>query len=165
CDGRCDGPACRLRARDLGLSPGDGRAVTCLGRCDVPVAAVAGGRALTIRARGRIEPATGGALPPQPGAPVLLRDAALADQPTLAAAQRRGAWRALATLAPGAARILVARVGPGAGVSAESGAFAGRVVCERDPHLVLQGAAVVGRAAAPPEGGVRAAAPAGRARA
>jgi hypothetical protein len=163
---RCDGPACRLRARDLGLLAGVGRLVACLGRCDVPVAAVAGGRALTIRARGRIEPATVTPLPPQTGAPVLLRDAALADQPTLAAARRRGAWRALATLAPASARESVARLGPlpGAAQSAEgaqsaqsqqTGGFGGRVLCERDPHLVLQGAAVVARGDATPHLAVR----------
>jgi hypothetical protein len=70
----CDGPACRLRAADLGLGA-VGRPVGCLGRCDVPVAAVDGERALTIVARGCIEPYAPPPLPPQPFVPILLRAA------------------------------------------------------------------------------------------
>jgi hypothetical protein len=141
---RCDGPACRLRARDCGLGAADGAAGRCLRRCDSPVAAVDGGRALTIVARGRVEPWGAPPLPPQPGAPVLLRDAAMRDQPTLAAARRRGAYAALAKLDATAAAELVAHVGRSAYDG--DGAFAGRVLCERDPHLVLEGLAIVARA-------------------
>jgi hypothetical protein len=83
-------------------------------------------------------------LPPQPGAPVLLRDAGFADQPTEPAARRRGAYAALDKLSATAARELVAAVvrprwsGPGA--------FAARVLEERDPHLVREGRAIVERA-------------------
>lgn len=69
----CNGAACRLRARDLGLRVD--RGVGCLGRCDAPVAAVDGGRALTVVARGRVEPWTAPPLPPQPFVGELLRAA------------------------------------------------------------------------------------------
>src|SRR5437660_5736024 len=138
---RCIGPACRLRAGDLGLGPPDGEGVECLGRCDAPVAAQAHGRALTIVRRGTVEPSLPPPLPRQPAVAVLLRDAGFADQRTLEAARRRGAWRAAAMLGPTAARDLVALV-PGRADAAAHG-FAGRVLCERDPHLVLEGAAVI----------------------
>ena len=141
---RCDGPACRLRARDCGLAAGDGEAGGCLGRCDAPVAAVAGGRALTIVARGRIEPWTAPPVRPQPGAPVLLRDAGFSDQPTLAAARRRGAYASLVTLDAARAAELVAAIGPPG--YAGAGAFAARVLCERDPHLLVEGLAIRARA-------------------
>src|SRR6185312_7125400 len=95
---RCDGPACRLRAGDCGLGARDGEATGCLGRCDVPVAAEEAGRALTIVARWRLEPYQAPALPAQPGAPVILRDAGFRDQADFAAARRRGAYGALAKL-------------------------------------------------------------------
>ncbi len=141
---RCDGPACRLRAADCGLGAGDGEAGACLGRCDAPVAAVAGGRALTIVARGRVEPWTAPPLPPQPGPPVLLRDAGLRDQALFTAARRRGAYAALGKLDATGAAALVAAVGGGRPGGA--GAFAGRVLCERDPHLVIEGLAIAARA-------------------
>jgi len=152
---RCIGPACRLHAGDLGLGnlEGDGQGVACLGRCDVPVAAEAHGRSLTIVRRGAIEPSSPAPLPRQPAATVLLRDAAFADQHTLEAARRRGAWRAAAVLGATAARDLVALLPSRA--EAPAHAFAGRVLCERDPHLVLEGAAVIGRAEATPHLAVR----------
>jgi hypothetical protein len=144
---RCDGPACRLRARDEGLGAQDGEATGCLRRCDVPVAAVFGAgaaaRALTILARGRVEPYRAPPLPAQPGAPVILRDAGFRDQPELAAARRRGAYLALAKLDAAKAAELVASVARGFD---GDGAFAARVLCERDPHLVLEGLAMVARA-------------------
>lgn len=139
---RCDGPACRLRAEalELGVMP----TVACLGRCDAPVAAVAAGRPLTLVRRGVVEPVT--TLPPPRGPiePLLLRDAGFADQPTLAAARRRGGWRELTPVDHLTARALVAVVElpPARGV----GAFAGRVLGERDPHALLQGAVVHARA-------------------
>ncbi|MGZ3429148.1 MAG: SLBB domain-containing protein [Polyangia bacterium] len=141
---RCDGPACRLRASDCGLGTTAGEPVACLRRCETPVAAADGGRALTIVARGRTEPWSAPPLPPQPGAPVLLRDAAMRDQATLAAARRRGAYAALAKLDATAAAELVSVVRR-AGYDGD-GAFAGRVLCERDPHLVLEGLAIAARA-------------------
>lgn len=144
---RCDAGACGLRARDLGLGDADGAPVACLGRCDTPVAAVRDGRALTIVARGRVEPWVAPALPRQPAAAVLLRDAGFADQPLEAAARRRGAWLALdklsATAATAAAELVAAvtrRRWSGAG------AFAERVLRDRDPHLVREGEAIAERA-------------------
>ena len=144
----CDGPACRLRSGDLGPAAagrGDAAAATvaCLGRCETPVAARRLGRALVVGA-GRVEPWLPPPLPRQPAMPVLLRDAGFADQPTEAAARRRGAWSALDKLTATAARELVAHVvratwtGPGA--------FAARVLEERDPHLVREGHAIAERA-------------------
>ncbi|MCU1277959.1 MAG: hypothetical protein JWM53_1505, partial [bacterium] len=95
-------------------------------------------------ARGRVDPWTPPPLPPQPGAPVVLRDAGLPDQRTLAAARRRGAYTALAKLEAGAAAELVAVVRR-AGWDGD-GAFAARVLCERDPHLVIEGLAILARA-------------------
>jgi hypothetical protein len=144
---RCDGPACRLRAGDLALGAVDGEPVPCLGRCDVPVAAIRDGRALTIVTRGRIEPYAPPPLPRQPATPVVLRDAGFADQPTEAAARRRGAYLALEKLTAEAAGELVTAVvhaswqGPGA--------FAARVLEERDPHLVAEGRAIAERAGKP----------------
>src|SRR6185503_20943896 len=92
---RCDAGACRLRARDLGLGDGDGAPGACLGRCDGPVAAERDGRALTLVARGRVEPWSSPPLPRQPAPPVVLRDAGLPDQPLEAAARRRDAYAAL----------------------------------------------------------------------
>jgi hypothetical protein len=142
----CDGPACRLRSGDLGLPPRDGGAgVVCLGRCETPVAARRDGRALVLT-NGRLEPWAPPPLPRQPPLPVLLRDAGFADQPNEAAARRRGAYAATEKLTATAARELVAHVvrptwtGPGA--------FAGRVLEERDPHLVREGHAVAERAGA-----------------
>lgn len=149
---RCDGPACRLRASDCGLGARDGEATACLRRCDAPVAAVDAGRALTIVARGRIEPWVPPPLPPQPGAPVLLRDAGFRDQPTLEAARRRGVYAALAKLDAARAAELTAQVatspdggGEGGGGDGGDGDFAARVLCERDPHLALEGLAMVAR--------------------
>src|SRR5947209_6524164 len=129
----CDGAACRLRSGDLGLAPRvGGEGVACLGRCETPVAARRDGRALVV-VNGRIEPWAPPPLPRQGAMPVLLRDAGFADQPTEAAARRRGAYAATEKLTATAARELVAHVvrptwtGPGA--------FAARVVEERDPHL------------------------------
>ncbi|HEY2744984.1 MAG TPA: hypothetical protein VGL86_10195, partial [Polyangia bacterium] len=122
---RCDGPACRLRARDGGLGASDGEATACLRRCDVPVAALAAGRALTIAARGRVEPYLPPPLPAQPGAPVILRDAGFRDQPDLAAARRRGAYATLGKLDAAAARDQVAAIARG-GFDGD-GAFAARV--------------------------------------
>jgi hypothetical protein len=144
---RCDGPACRLRAGDLGLGAVDGEPGPCLLRCDVPVAAVRTGRALTIVTRGRVEPYVAPPLPRQPAAPVLLRNAGFADQPTEAAARRRGAWVTLEKLTAATAAELVAAVvhtswsGPGA--------FAARVLEERDPQLVAEGRAIAERAGGP----------------
>lgn len=138
----CHGPACRLRSSDLGL-PAEG--VACLGRCETPVAAQRQGRALVL-VNGRIEPWVAPPLPRQPSLPVLLRDAGFADQPTEAAARRRGAFVAYDKLTATAARELVAHVvrptwsGPGA--------FAARVLEERDPHLVREGQAIAERAGA-----------------
>ena len=140
---RCDGPACRLRAGDCGLGARDGEATGCLGRCDVPVAAEEAGRALTIVARWRLEPYQAPALPAQPGAPVILRDAGFRDQADFAAARRRGAYGALAKLEVARAAELAASVGERAPACA--GDFAARVLCERDPHLVLEGLAIVAR--------------------
>jgi NADH:ubiquinone oxidoreductase subunit F (NADH-binding) len=75
---------------------------------------------------------------------VLLRDAGLGDQPTLAAARRRGAYATLAKIDQRAAAELVAAVGRPS--YAGEGAFAARVLCERDPHLVLEGLALRARA-------------------
>jgi hypothetical protein len=141
---RCDGAACRLRAGDCGLPVGGVTLTPCLRRCDTPVAARSEGRALTVVARGRVEPWQAPPLPPQPGAPVLLRDAGFRDQATLEAARRRGAYRALGKIEAGAARELVAAEAR-AGWDGD-GAFAARVLCERDPHLVLEGLAIVARA-------------------
>jgi hypothetical protein len=141
---RCDGPGCRLRARDAGIGARDGEAGPCLRRCDTPVAAVDGGRALTIVAHGRVEAWSPPPLPPQAGAPVLLRDAGMRDQPTLVAARRRGAYAGLGKLDPAGAAELVAHVRR-AGYDGD-GAFAGRVLCERDPHLVIEGLAILARA-------------------
>ena len=100
---RCDGPACRLRAGDCGLGAADGEATACLRRCDVPVAASDGGAGADHR-RTR----AGRALP---GARRCRRSRAcrcccatrgFADQPTLAAARRRGAYLALAKIDAGA---------------------------------------------------------------
>src|SRR6478752_7705498 len=137
----CDGPACRLRAGDLGLDPATG---SCLGRCDVPVAAALDGRALTIAARGRVEPYRPPPLPRQPAPPVLLRDAGFSDQVTEAAARRRGAYATLDKLSATAACALVAAVAPSPAGGA--GAFAARVLDERDPHLVREGQAIAERA-------------------
>src|SRR3954454_11142778 len=140
---RCDGAACRLRAGDLGLDPATG---PCLGRCDVPVAALLDGRALTIAARGRIEPYRPPPLPGQPVPPVLLRDAGFADQATEAAARRRGAYATLEKLSVTAACALVAAVAPAP--AGGGGAVCAPVLGERDPHLVLEGQAIAGRAGA-----------------
>ena len=144
---RCDAGACGLRARDLGLRAVDGAPVACLGRCDTPVAAVRDGRALTIFARGRVEPWVAPALPRQPAAAVLLRDAGFADQPLEAAARRRGAYLALEKLSATAAAELVAVVTrrPWSG----AGGFAERVLRDRDPHLVREGEAIAERAGSP----------------
>ena len=141
---RCDAGACGLRARDLGLGEVDGAPVACLGRCDSPVAAVRDGRALTIVARGRIEPWVAPPLPRQPAEAVLLRDAGFADQPLEAAARRRGAWLALEKLSATAAAELVAAVTrrPWTG----AGALAERVLRDRDPHLLREGEAIAERA-------------------
>jgi SLBB domain-containing protein len=143
---RCDAGACRLRARDLGLGDADGAPAACLLRCDGPVAAERGGRALIIIARGRVEPWSAPPLPSQPAAPVLLRDAGFADQPLEAAARRRGAYLALDKLTATAARELVAAV-TGSGWRGV-GAFAERVLRDRDPHLVREGEAIAERAGA-----------------
>jgi len=142
----CDGPACRLRSGDLGLPAGNrAEGVACLGRCETPVAGQRQGRALVL-VNGRIEPWTPPSLPRQPAVPVLLRDAGFADQPIDAVARRRGAYAATDKLTANAARELVAHVvrptwaGPGA--------FAARVLEERDPHLVHEGHAVAERAGA-----------------
>jgi hypothetical protein len=147
---RCDGPACRLRAGDLGLAAVDGEPGPCLGRCDVPVAALRAGRALTIVTRGRVEPYAPPPLPRQPAPPVLLRDAGFADQPTEAAARRRGAYMALGKLTATAAAELVAAVAHASWSG--PGAFAGRVLEERDPHLVAEGRAIAERAGKPAAG-------------
>ena len=143
---RCDAAACALRARDLGLRGEDGVAGPCLGRCDTPVAAVRDGRALTIVARGRLEPWVAPPLPRQPGMPVLLRDAGFADQPDEAAARRRGAWAAQDKVSPAQARELVAAVVERRFGGA--GAFAARVLGDRDPHLVREGEAIAERGGA-----------------
>jgi hypothetical protein len=143
----CDGPACRLRARDLGVDDGD--KVGCLGRCDAPVAATAAGRALTLWRRGGApEPLAAPGAQRGPDEPVLLRDLFWPDQAQLAAARRRGAWRALAAAASGGARALASllaapAVAPCVLVDAAPttpGDFGARPLCERDPHLVLEGA-------------------------
>lgn len=142
---RCDALACGLRARDAGLDASDGEVGGCLRRCDTPVAAVRDGRALTVVAHGRTEPWSPPSLPRQPLPPVLLRDAGLPDQPTVEAARRRGAYAALARLTEAQTAELAATVertawdGPGA--------FAARVLCDRDPHLVVEGLALLSRAA------------------
>jgi SLBB domain len=141
---RCDGPACRLRAGDCGLGTADGEAVACLRRCDVPVAASEAGRALTVVARGRVEAYVARPLPAQPGVSVVLRDAGFADQPMLAAARRRGAYLALPKIDAVRAGALAAAAAPG-GFDGD-GAFAARVLCEHDPHLVLEGLAILARA-------------------
>lgn len=84
----CEGPACRLRAADLGLGPVR-RPVACLGRCDVPVAARDGERALTVVARGRVEPFVPPPLPPQPFVPILLRRASTGAHAFAACVLRR----------------------------------------------------------------------------
>lgn len=94
-------------------------------------------------ARGRVEPWAPPPLPPQPGVPVLLRAAGLGDQPSLAAARRRGAYAALGKIDAAAAAELAASLPP-AGWDGE-GAFAARVLCERDPHLVLEGLVIAAR--------------------
>ncbi|MDB4968573.1 MAG: hypothetical protein JWN44_4262 [Myxococcales bacterium] len=151
---RCDGPACRLRAGDLGLGAVDGESVECLGRCETPVAAEQLGRSLTIRRRGALEPYGPAELPRQASPPILLRDAGFADQPSLPAARRRGAWRAAPELTGLAARELLASL-PTRPRRALANAFAGRALCERDPHLVLEGAGVVARADGTPHLAVR----------
>ena len=139
----CDGAACRLRAGDLGRPAAAG--VACLQRCETPVAAERLGRALVLT-DGRLEPWAPPPLRRQPAMPVLLRDAGFADQPTEAAARRRGAHAAAEKLTATAARELVAAVvrplwtGPGA--------FAARVLGERDPHLLREGEAIAERAGA-----------------
>src|SRR5437899_2096861 len=103
----CDGPACRIRAADLGLGR-VGVPVGCLGRCDAPVAALsATGRALVLARRGADpEPAMAPGAQRGPWEPALLRDVFFADQAELAAARRRGAYRALAAVVAGAPRIV-----------------------------------------------------------
>ena len=147
---RCDAGACRLRARDLGLGDGDGAAGACLGRCDGPVAAERDGRVLTLVARGRVEPWSSPPLPRQPAPPVVLRDAGLPDQPLEAAARRRGAYAALDKVTAMQARELVAAVTGGYGAASwrGAGAFAERVLRDRDPHLVREGEAIAERAGA-----------------
>lgn len=162
----CDGPACRLRAKDLGLGlkrdrDGEPAPVGCLGRCDVPVAAWSHERPLVIARRGSLEAARVPAYERQrgPWEPALLRDIFFVDQPRLAAAQRRGAYRALAAVASGEAHIveddelrgatalasLLAQPVPSAlalvdALATAAGEFATRPLCERDPHVVVEGA-------------------------
>lgn len=140
----CDGPACRLRAGDGAAAPGASCAtVACLLRCETPVAARRDGRALVV-VHGRVEPWAPPPLPRQPAPPVLLRDAGFADQPTEAAARRRGAYVAGDKLTAMAARELVAHVARPSWTG--PGAFAARVLEERDPHLVREGQAIADRA-------------------
>ena len=144
---RCDGPACRLRGGDCGLGAADGR------RPGVSVAAMCRSRRSTARgAHNRLaradQPYLAPPLPPQPGAPMILRDAGFRDQPTLPAARRRGAYRTLAKIDAARAGELVASVA-GGGFDGD-GAFAARVLCERDPHLVVEGLAIVARGAGAP---------------
>jgi SLBB domain/Respiratory-chain NADH dehydrogenase 51 Kd subunit len=158
----CDGPACRLRAHDLRLDrDGGATPVGCLGRCDAPVAAWSHERPLVIARRGSLEAARVPAYERQrgPWAPALLRDVFFVDQPQLAAARRRGAYRALAAVASGEPHIvedeqlrgatalasLVAQPAPSAlalvdALATEPGEFAMRPLCERDPHVVVEGA-------------------------
>jgi hypothetical protein len=160
----CDGPSCRLRASDLDLWRGlDGGAapVGCLGRCDTPVAAWSHERPLVIERRGSLAAAVTPAYERQrgPWEPALLRDIYFVDQPELAAARRRGAYRALAAVASGDPHIveddelrgatalasLVAQPVPSAwalvdAVATSAGEFATRPLCERDPHAVVEGA-------------------------
>ncbi len=142
----CAGVTCRLRARDLGVGDEGGAATACLGRCDTPVAVLQRERAMTLVDRGRLAPWSAPPLPRQPAAPVLLRDAGFADQPLEAVARRRGAYATLDKLTDTSARELLAAVGapPWRG----AGAFAERVLRERDPHLVAEGEAIAARAGA-----------------
>ena len=80
---RCIGPACRMRALD-GVAAPPGEPMACSGRCETPIAALTGERSVTpapspIRAH---------------GGEVLLANIGHEDQPSLAAARSRGAWRA-----------------------------------------------------------------------
>src|SRR6185312_6992459 len=83
-------------------------------------------------------------LPRQPAPPVILRDAGLPDQPLEAAARRRGAYAALDKVTAMQARELVAAVTGGYGAASwrGAGAFAERVLRDRDPHLVREGEAI-----------------------
>jgi len=81
----CQGPACRMRRHDGARQP-PGRPAPCTGRCETPIAALLPDRSLT----------------PEPSPPVrfsgheplLLAHVHHADQPSLAAARGRGAYRA-----------------------------------------------------------------------
>jgi hypothetical protein len=159
----CDGPACRLRARDLELTIPRPQRVPCIGRCDGPVAAftVAGdaprvlARELMLVRRGADpQPAAAPGAQRGPHEPVRLRDLLLSDQPDLDMARRRGAYRGieapveLGQLLPDAwpanARAAVLVVDAGGG---KPGQFALRPICERDPHAVIAGMLIAARSA------------------
>src|SRR3954470_24536371 len=91
----CDGPACRLRAADLGLGGVAAAPVGCLGHCDAPVVArvtgaAGGGRPLALTRPGApLELCRGPGAQRGPDEPILLRDVFLADQASYATAERR----------------------------------------------------------------------------
>ncbi len=172
----CDGPSCRLRAQDLGLDDVDGARVGCLGRCDMPVAAWSQARPLVIARRGHLEAAVTPAYERQrgPWEPALLRDIYFVDQHALPAARRRGAYRALAAVAAGEPHIvedehlrgatalasLLAQPRPSSlvlvdALTTSAGEFATRPLCERDPHVVVEGACLAALAVGAPRAIVR----------
>jgi len=81
----CDGPACRMRRQDGAAQP-EGRPAPCTGRCDTPIAGLLPDRSVT--------PDPSPPFRDSGEEPILLAHAHHTDQPSLAAARRRGAYRA-----------------------------------------------------------------------
>src|SRR5205085_686971 len=108
----CEGPACRMRAQD-GIPAPEGTPTACPGRCDTPIAALTSTRSNTP-------------IPSPPYVPVgreavLLRDVLFADQPSLAAARSRGAWRAWESAREKTPAAIIEEVGA-SGLSGRGGA-------------------------------------------
>ena len=137
-DRRCDGPACRLRAGDLGLAAATARPSPASGAARRPSLRGATGARWCVSTR-RDRAVAAAAVAAAAGG--CRCSCATPDSPISrleAAARRRGAYAAATKLTATAARELVAHV-RAAGVGRGPGAFAARVLCERDPHLVREG--------------------------